>query len=343
MQCYNNYDNKIIRQFQNKVSNNFLQIINQKLSTLHFLNILDIKELVLFQCKNFKLQTVPENIQKLFISDCQLKRININHLQELNELELSQNKIKNLKGIQMLKYLRLLNLEDNKISTIEQIKQLQCIEQLNMNGNLINDIQPICTLTRLRKLYLSQNKIKSINLMQRLYNLQELELRNNQINNINAIGHLTQLQVLNIAENNITEIYALQQLYQLRVLQINDNKVVHVQALQHLIGLTHFEAENNCIIDQKILENHPNYKYYCIRLQTVPTKEQIKMSIIYKCISDQYYSILAIKKKQKQLQIKQTQYKLKCQQSMQTAANNELQFVRKTISIIQQLDLDNYQ
>lgn len=87
----------------------------------------------------------------------------------LRDLDLSNNDIERIEGLNNLKKLRVLNLQCNKISKIEGISTLKALEVLNISRNLIDEIpQTILHLSNLQELYIANNNIER---RQSLYNL----------------------------------------------------------------------------------------------------------------------------------------------------------------------------
>jgi len=109
--------------------------------------------------------------------------IGLNEQIELNDLDLSHNKIKNLNGLENLVNLRILRLSSNQISEISGLERLVNLEELYLNENQIKEINGLENLTNLRVLDLSYNEItddKAIEeLKANLPNLNSIQLGGN--------------------------------------------------------------------------------------------------------------------------------------------------------------------
>jgi len=109
--------------------------------------------------------------------------IGLNEQIELNDLDLSHNKIKNFNGLENLVNLRILRLSSNQISEISGLEHLVNLEELYLDENQIKEINGLENLTNLRVLDLSYNEItddKAIEeLKANLPNLNSIQLGGN--------------------------------------------------------------------------------------------------------------------------------------------------------------------
>jgi hypothetical protein len=117
-----------------------------------------------------------------------------------------------------------LNLSGNKITEIKGLEQLKQLRKLSLHSNQITDIKGLKQLTQLQKLSLHSNQIADIKDLEQLTQLQYLNLNHNQITDIKVLGQLTQLQYLNLNHNQITDIKVLEQLTQLQELWLFGNR-----------------------------------------------------------------------------------------------------------------------
>jgi len=85
------------------------------------------------------------------------------HYKKIQELDLSNNNIKDLDGIENFTNLRTLNLNNNKIKSIKNLEKLKKLRLVLFRNNIISEIQGIEGLTKLEHLDLSGNtKISKI-------------------------------------------------------------------------------------------------------------------------------------------------------------------------------------
>jgi internalin A len=81
-----------------------------------------------------------------------------------------------------------LDLSNNKISDIKPLQSLTNLTRLYLGGNQIKDIKPLESLTNLTGLYLNKNQISDIKPLKSLTNLTGLFLNENQISDIKSLN-----------------------------------------------------------------------------------------------------------------------------------------------------------
>ena len=116
------------------------------------------------------------------------KIINIDKLVNLQEFFLPHNNI--LVGLQKL------NLYDNMITMINGLDNLVNLQELDLCRNKITEIKGLDNLVNLQKIGLSCNKITEIQNIDNLVNLHTLYLSYNIITEIEGLHNLVNLQIL---------------------------------------------------------------------------------------------------------------------------------------------------
>ena len=127
-------------------------------------------------------------------------------LTQLEDLNLSINRIGDITPLAQLTKLTKLELWDNQISDITPLAQLTKLTYLSLSDNRISDITPLAQLTKLTYLSLSDNRISDITPLAQLTKLETLYLSENQISDITPIAKLTQLMELSLRENDIRDV-----------------------------------------------------------------------------------------------------------------------------------------
>lgn len=130
----------------------------------------------------------------------------LNKMVFLEELELRDNHIKDLRPISNLRKLEDLDIRENKFTSIEPLETLTRLEKLNIRENKIESLESLRYLSRLTYLNIhSDDKLKSLDAIKNLVNLESLIMPNLEIEDINFLKKLTKLQRINAIDTNIEE------------------------------------------------------------------------------------------------------------------------------------------
>lgn len=221
-----------------------------------------------------------------------LRRLNlsknrIRHLEglpnSLFELEVSNNKLRELVSFQKFRDLQFLSAQNNLLSSISCFSHNIHLTLLNLAGNRIKSLAGLRSLNNLTSLNLRQNFLvgaidfKSFDLPK----LQDLNLEANSITAVDGLEDFTKLRVLNLSENKLTEfncrsplsnlkklILSLNRLKtldvhhypNLRVLRIDGNKLRHVLGLEKLLHLWEVSSkfQNTAEVTGLICEKIPD-------------------------------------------------------------------------------------
>lgn len=146
-------------------------------------------------------------------------------------LDLSSNKIKNLKGISQFTNLRVLKLDNNIIKNIPAlIKKLTNLEELSIANNHLKNLENLDTLPNLKFLNLESNLIRDITALKALINLEFLNLDNNYLNSIELLGDLKNLKKLILSNNHLKEISAVENNSSIQELYLCNNFISEFNA-----------------------------------------------------------------------------------------------------------------
>lgn len=93
----------------------------------------------------------------------------IEHFINLKRLDISWNKIKDIKKLSGLTKLEYLKAFGNQITSIAPLKELVNLNNLNIGGNKLTKIDALKNLANLKSLYLDGNKIKDFSAIESIY------------------------------------------------------------------------------------------------------------------------------------------------------------------------------
>jgi hypothetical protein len=103
------------------------------------------------------------------------------YLEDIDEFEFAESDINDLDGIQYCIHAVNVDLSDNRIADLRLLENLGMIEMLNLSDNRISDIDSLEYLTNLRELNLANNRIPDISPLFTLENLEFVDLTGNPI------------------------------------------------------------------------------------------------------------------------------------------------------------------
>ncbi|KAK4703770.1 protein phosphatase 1 regulatory subunit 7, partial [Phenoliferia sp. Uapishka_3] len=212
-------------------------------------------------------------------------------LEKLEELDLYDNRLKSVKGLEGLVAIKSLDLSfnlirsirdlddespdspfaypqldhlyliQNKLSKIEGVRHRTGLDYLELGGNRIRTIENLPISATLRSLYLGKNKITKMEGLEGLTGLRTLSIQSNRITKIEGLDSLVALEELYLSHNGLTELGGLEKNVNLTTLDIANNKIqkVDLNALSSLTLLEEFWANNNEIDHLPILSpsTHP--------------------------------------------------------------------------------------
>ncbi len=158
----------------------------------------------------------------------------LEHFANLETLDLSGNQITDFEPLTHLKQLKELDLSFNQIESLDPLERMPTIVKLNMEGNRITSIQPLKKMASLLSLNMADNRIRTISTFSSLVYLQELTLRGNYVNDISALADLPDLRRLDARYNFITDLTPLANTPLLRErLLLEGNQLQSVQPIAH--------------------------------------------------------------------------------------------------------------
>ncbi|CAL8583517.1 protein phosphatase regulatory subunit Sds22 [Xanthoria parietina] len=189
---------------------------------------------------------IGPSLQELDLYDNLISHIRgLDHLLHLTSLDLSFNKIKHVKNVNHLKELKDLYFVQNKIQKIENLEGLEKLRNLELAANRIREIENLDTLTGLEELWLGKNKITELKNVDSLANLKILSIQSNRLPVISGLDALVNLEELYISHNALTQISGLDNNRNLRVIDISSNQISQLTNLKHLQHLEEVWASSN--------------------------------------------------------------------------------------------------
>ena len=162
--------------------------------------------------------------------------------------------------------LRWLNLDDQRITNIAGLEHATQLQGLFLGKNQIDNYAPLAQLPKLTTLYLWTNSISDLNVLPVLPQLDLLDLNWNQISDISLLAGFTKLTTLMINGNKISDVEPLAKLTNLRSLSLTLNDINDIRPLTGLTKLDTLYLQGNPIKDREpllaMLRRNPDIKIY---------------------------------------------------------------------------------
>ncbi|AAS52788.1 AER104Wp [Eremothecium gossypii ATCC 10895] len=235
-----------------------IDLVHLKIESLEALDLHRFKKLERLYLRQNLIESISEvevlpaeTVEELDLYDNRIKHIsrNVNKLVNLKSLDLSFNKIKNIKNIDKLTKLERVYFVQNKIAVIENLNTLGNLKSLELGGNRIAEIGPesLQGLGGLEEIWLGKNSISRLANLQYLKNLKILSIQSNKLRNIEGLDELENLEELYLSHNFIEHIEGLEKNTKLTTLDVTANRLTRIENVSKLTALTDLWASFNKI------------------------------------------------------------------------------------------------
>jgi len=121
--------------------------------------------------------------------------------EKVTRMNLENNQLTDVKGLEKLTKLTWLRLYDNKLTSVKGLEKLTQLKVLWLYGNKLTDVKSLEKLTELRELYLGNNQLTSVKGLEKLTQLTRLSLADNQLTDVKGLEKLTQFLTLSLQWN----------------------------------------------------------------------------------------------------------------------------------------------
>lgn len=151
------------------------------------------------------LSGIPSTVRTLHASFNRLTSLtSVNHLRNLQYLDISHNQLDGVSQLKCLSHLRELNCSHNGITDLSGILDMDCLIKLNASSNQIKRVDlEGCKWQRLETLDLSNNHIHSVHGLNTLRSLTSLNLDHNSLHNLEPPAPMTSVRVLRLSDNEL--------------------------------------------------------------------------------------------------------------------------------------------
>lgn len=209
---------------------------------------------------------------------------------DLRQMEKFDNKgkvIEDFSGLEYASNLQELKLTNTRIKKINFLADMTNLHVLDLSDNAIVDVSPLRNLTNLNELVLYNNKIEDISPLSGLVNLSNLNLETNRVQDISPVSNMRNILYLNLASNNISNITPLSRLIFLKRINVSNNQIDDISPLlqNYQNGGKGFDTQINVSMNKlSLAEKSPSGK-------------------IIKTLTDNYYTLNCLPQKTIQVQV----------------------------------------
>lgn len=210
-------------------------------------------------------------------------------MKNLNKIDFSQNKIKDLSMIEMNLNLQQIQFQNNLIESVEFMKNLTLLKDLNLSYNKIKVIDQLTHLTSLRTLILAYNEIENIPNLGNLSNLETLILKNNKIEIFTKPSKsMPKLKKISLSFNKIRQFCFGSHFINVQELRLNSNKMTQIEKdIVFMASLQRLYIQNNYIVKPDIFSYMNELKHMKqICMQDNPFFKKCTLSLLNQCIQN---------------------------------------------------------
>ncbi|WP_162011186.1 pneumococcal-type histidine triad protein [Streptococcus sp. S784/96/1] len=142
-----------------------------------------LERLFISHNKGLNLKTLKASaLKELTATDNDTHQLDfLDNLPSLETLNLDNNSLTSLEGLEEARALKNLSVSNNNITTLSLSHPQGTLKELTINKNKLNDLEGINNLTVLDSIYASQNKIKTLALAEKNNTLTYIDVSNNHI------------------------------------------------------------------------------------------------------------------------------------------------------------------
>ncbi|OWM66061.1 protein phosphatase 1 regulatory inhibitor subunit PPP1R7 homolog [Punica granatum] len=239
-----------------------------------------LEELVL---RDNKLMKIPDAsiFKRLLIFDVSFNEISslsgVSKVSNtLKELYVSKNEVTKIEEIDHLVELQMLELGSNRLRVMENLHNFTKLQELWLGRNRIKQVN-LCGLKCVKKISLQSNRLTSMAGFEECIALEELYLSHNGIAKMEGLSTLVNLRVLDVSSNKLKSIDDIQTLTRLDDLWLNDNQIESLDSIAEAVSGSREK------LTTIYLENNPCAKspsYTATLKQIFPNIQQIDSEII---------------------------------------------------------------
>ncbi|KAK8865912.1 hypothetical protein IAR55_001060 [Kwoniella newhampshirensis] len=175
------------------------------------------------------LSGIPSSVRTLHVASNRLTSLtSVNHLRNLQYLDISKNQLDSVAQLDCLKHLRELKADDNAITSLSGIMDMDCLIRFSVANNKIERVDLTnAKWSKMESLNLANNRIKAVRGLHRLTAVASITLDGNQLESLSPSKPMPTVRVLRFSDNHLTH-FDLSLFPKLRTLYADNNRLSHL-------------------------------------------------------------------------------------------------------------------
>ncbi|WRT64124.1 uncharacterized protein IL334_001053 [Kwoniella shivajii] len=175
------------------------------------------------------LSGIPSTVRNLHVAGNKLTSLtSVNHLRNLQYLDISRNQLDSVAQLQCLKHLRELKVDNNSVTDLSGIMDMDCLIKLSCANNQIESLDlSNAKWAKMETLNVASNKIRFVRDLHKLTSLASFNLDGNRLEHLAPTRPMMSIRVLRYSANDIDH-FDLSSFPKIRTLYADGNKLSHL-------------------------------------------------------------------------------------------------------------------
>jgi hypothetical protein len=190
-------------------------------------------------------------LKELSLTSNQLELIDCSHLPSLRFIDMSHNRLSSIHGLTLSLELLELNLDENRIARIGGLDGCGRLQRLTIDGNLLISSIGVAKLHDLQHLSLAENHLPMINGLDMCHLLQYVNVQQNNLQECISLSNHVLLRELDLSGNSISHIGSIEGAWLplLQTLNLSNNCITELNSLTCCVMLSSLDLRCNSIYD----------------------------------------------------------------------------------------------
>ncbi|WVQ62215.1 uncharacterized protein L199_000354 [Kwoniella botswanensis] len=175
------------------------------------------------------LSGIPSTVRNLHVAGNKLTSLtSVNHLRNLQYLDISRNQLDSVAQLECLRHLRELTVDNNAITDLSGIMDMDCLIKLSCANNQVENLDlSNAKWSKMETINLANNRIRNVRDLHKLSSAASINFDGNQLEHLEPSRPMTSVRVLRFSENNIDH-FDLSLFPKVRTLYADGNKLTHL-------------------------------------------------------------------------------------------------------------------